>query len=488
MYQRTSAPNRGVDSETVQRFNATSTGNRAAHASSAAAAVSYTDATQWTEDWANLTAWSATNMQVSGNRLYCSGTTGATSAMRSIALGTSEKFHASTIMHWKAGGSAAFYFGVDTSATGTPATSSPTGAFIGFASNGGRSYYVGGSFGATAVDDAYAGANPTVDTSYHVTVDVDESFISFSARALGTTSDFHTIKIPRGTLALNYLNCYISDARFLTGHAFGPVVTIKSQQQPRTKTLASVNVEPMHRHLTTRSSSADQWRIQLPAGYDARIPAPVVIVAHQSLTGTADSFYAETRSQPVADALGNAGFIIATARDTGDRWGNSASVAGYLDLYKYVRSHFATANLFLLGLSMGSLSVLNALASTTWPTPAAVATICGVYNLDLLYAQSSYTAGIKTAYGVAADGSDYTTKTAGYNPATYNPARFRGVPFKLYAASDDTAVTPTGHTDALTATLGTTVPEATISYTTGGHLATSTFQAADLVAYYQKYV
>jgi hypothetical protein len=488
MYSRRSvaAP---LDPAVTLRQNTSGASRTSAEVAAAQAAVGYTDATEFTETWANLTAWSATGVQVSGNRLYASAASGATSAMRAVNLAANENLHATTIMRWKAGVTAgAFYFGIDTSATGTPTSGSPTGAFIGFGTTGPKSFYVGASFGAAMVDESNIGASPTTDTDYHVTIDVDETWISFSARAIGNYTDIHTIKIPRGSLTLNYLNCFVNDNRFLTGHSFGPVAIVKSLQPVRTKTINATAMEPTHRNITVRSASADPWRIQLPATYDPRIPAPVVVAFHQSLGGDQNTFWSDSRMQATTDALSAAGFIVAAAKDTGDRWGNAASVAAYLDLYKYVRTKFATSHLLFYAVSMGTLTALNALASTTWPTPTAVAAIGGVVNLDLLHANATYTASVRAAYGVAGDGSDYTTKTAGYNPAMKPATDFRGVPFRLYTSTGDTAVTKAGNQDALTTILGTTVPEVTTILGSGGHLDASQFQAADVVTFYKKYL
>jgi hypothetical protein len=65
------------------------------------------------------------------------------------------------------------------------------------------------------------------------------------------------------------------------------------------------------------------------------------------------------------------------------------------------------------------------------------------------YNSSTLTASIKTAYGIASDGSDYATKTAGFDPVLKRPDEFIGIPQLWLSASDDTIVPPTENQDIM---------------------------------------
>ena len=412
--------------------------------------------------------------------MYLSGS-GAAQVWVPFTLQAGERAHISTLIYWKSASANPVYFGLDSGATPTVADTSTTGIFIGVSGTKARGSFIGASAGVTATDEVVIGSDPTTDTTYHVTIDIDDNWISFSSKPVGSTTQFHTFKVPR--VATYNINPYIRGT-----HLIGPVVAIKTLQPARTKTLASQTVEAVeHRHIVTRSSAGDPWRIQIPKDYDPRRPSPVVLFMHQSLTGTADTPYSESRARPVSAALGDAGYIVASAYDGGDRWGNSASMDNYRQLYEYVRNNFATGPLFLLGVSMGFLPVLNSLVYRKLPTPAAVASIGGVSDLDTLYT-GSYAAGIRAAYGIASDSSDYEAKTAGYNPMDRGGSEFRGVPMRFYTSTGDTAVPKASNPDAMSAKVSPYTPEASVILGSGAHLDASQYQPSDLLSFFGRYL
>jgi hypothetical protein len=461
------------------------------------ASIAYADSLEFVEDWAGLTAWSAASAQVSGNRYYATSAATPTGVLHSFPVAANETAHITGLLYWKAGGAAPAYFGIDVGTAGhAPATSSPEGLFLGFNGSGARAAFSGGSAGTTVSGLSLTGANPSTNTTYSWSVDVGELFVSFSMHALGSSSDSATAYVSRAAITsagkgVNNIALYLGDSRALTGHSFGPVVAVKSRQPARTKTVAGVAVEGAeHRQsVSAPSVGGDAWRFSIPATYDPRTPSPVVIYCHQSRGGSQASPWAVSRAQPVTKTLLDSGYIVPAANDGGDRWGNQASLDNYLALYQHLRDRFNTGALFFLGVSMGSMTALNALTHSGWPTPAAVATIGGVVDLDVLFAGNtgSYAAGIRTAYGIASDGSDYDAKTVGWNPADRSGSEFRGVPFRLYTSTGDTAVPKASNQDVLAAKVATFSPEANVVLGSGAHLDASQFQASDVVAFFSRY-
>jgi hypothetical protein len=475
-----------------------------ARAGGGAAAINYADATELTKDWTDLSGWAASsNAQVASNRLYSVNGTSPAGVLKGFPVAANERAHITTILHWKAGGgsSVPIYFGLDfDTADHAPVTNSPWSVLIGLNGSGVITQYVGGSAaGASPAPIATAGAmtigsSPSVDTDFAVSIDVNDYYISFSIRKVGVADNFYTFYLRRSLITdagkgINNIVAYVVDPRGTSGHSVGPVAAVKSSQPTRSKTIASQTVEGVeHRHVVDAAfPGADAWRYALPANYDPRKPSPLVLYMHQSLTGTQHTAWSETRMQPVSDALGDAGYIVAAAADFGDRWGNQASLDNYLALYNFLRDRYNVGPLYLLGISMGGLPALNALAQRKFPTPAAAAFVGGVCDLDVLYANATYTAAIKTAFGVAADGSDYDAKTAGFNPIDREGWELRGVPARFYTSTGDSTVPKGTNCDPMAAKILPFAPEANVVLGSGGHLDASQFQASDLLAFFESY-
>lgn len=459
------------------------------------AAIEYADAAEITESWANLTnADVSGQVQVSGNKLYATGT-GTPLTLRWLPVG--QKLHAAGSFVYKAGGtgSHAFYAGYEMLAQGAAAAvNTPTGVGIG-QQNGVAAGFRGSALPAgigTPPTGGFAMENLAV---YEWSITVDESIMSMSIRKQGDVSKQLGWRVSRAELAaagfnLNRLFIYVQDSRALTGHYALPYAAVRSMQPVRTKTVANVTVEgASDRDVFTRSATGDDWRIQIPANYDPRRPAPVCLYFHQSLSGnTVDHPYTDSREAHMIKALSDAGFILASAHDGGDRWGNQASQANYMALYEYVRSHYATGPVVFWGVSMGALPALNLIAGRTMPNIAAMAAIGPVADLDSLYANPTYTEAIKAAYGVAGDGSDYEAKTAGFNPIDRSGSAFRGVPMRFYTGPSDAIVPNASNATPFLAKVAPFAPEATNQIRSGGHLDVSQYDGADMVAFFQRYV
>lgn len=480
-----------TDALTLQRIDREAVHRTRAGAGDAV--IDYADAPEFTEDWTDLSEWVA-NAQVSGNRLYAAGA--GKIALKSFPIQAGTNGHLATTIRYVTGtGTQATYFGFDVGTADHP-VSTDQGVFIGCNSGGAKAGWAGANFPAPILDQSNTGP-ALYDGDYLATIDFDPKFITFALTRIGAPSDdIFTFRVSRTALAAagktpTNIILYCDDTRALNGHSFGPVVAVKSLQPARTKTLAGQRVEgAAHRTITTQSPTGDNWRLSIPASYDPRRPAPVVLYHHQSITGNQNVPWSESRARPVTNALLNAGYIVAAANDGGDRWGNQASLDNYHDLYKYVRANFSTGPLFLLGVSMGFMPVLNALVRRDLPTPAAVASIGGVADLDTLFVNNSsqYAAGIRFAYGIAADGSNYEAKTAGYNPMDRAGDEFRGVPMRFYTSAGDGAVPRATNADAMSAKVAPYSPEEAVVAGGGGHLDSSQFNASDLVSFFNRYL
>jgi hypothetical protein len=98
---------------------------------------------------------------------------------------------------------------------------------------------------------------------------------------------------------------------------------------------------------------------------------------------------------------------------------------------------------------MGGIEFFNTLASENLGVPCCFVGTSPTANLLSCYNSSTLTASIKTAYGIASDGSDYATKTAGFDPVLKRSDEFIGIPQLWLSASDDTIVPPTENQDIM---------------------------------------
>jgi acetyl esterase/lipase len=225
-------------------------------------------------------------------------------------------------------------------------------------------------------------------------------------------------------------------------------------------------------------------RIAMPAGYDSRIPVPLVLYMHGS-GGNATSPITDIDTTVYSALVAN-GFAVASSDQHGNNWGNDSAVADMVTLYKYVTARYAVGPILLMGQSMGGLSSLRTLAARQIPGVVGWLGIYPVTNLANLYSLGTYTSAIKTAYGIASDGSDYASKTAGADPNLLDASLFRGVPMRFYASTGDAVVPRAQNSDLLAARVANINPEATIVVCSGNHGDLSHFQPSDVVSFFNR--
>jgi len=466
-----------------------------------AARAAFDNGINYVYDWSSPAAGGAvpnlTAVQTLNNRLYYkTGGSGGAGVILPLPVGVGEKFRATFTLDWKAGGASdVVYFGADTGAVGhAPALNSPDAGMIGMNSLHTRSYFIGSNMSGYFAAPTTFGSTPAGDTSYEVEIEADANYVFLSMRTIGSDSSLHTSYINRVNLtaagkAINNLLIAIVDSRGTAGSSIGPVTISRCAQPARSKTVAGIATYGLDQsHFSSIvPATLDPFHVALPANYDPRKPSPLVIFFHQSITGTEWSPWSEARMQPVTKALTDAGYIVLGVRDNYDRYGNQASLDTYLAAYNYVRALYNTGQVFFYGSSMGTLSMWNALSHRKWPTPAAVAGVGGAYNLRFVYDLPGYTAVVEAAYGIAAGGADYAQKTDGYDPILTDPFKFRGVPCRFYTSAAD-AVQPIAGQQAFAALVAPYAPEAVVVVGTGPHLDPSQYNAADVLAFFNRYL
>lgn len=146
------------------------------------------------------------------------------------------------------------------------------------------------------------------------------------------------------------------------------------------------------------------------------------------------------------------GWIVASPNMHGNQWGNQIALDDLARVHAYFTALWPTVRVLLMGGSMGGLTVLNAASRNAVPDVRGVVTVAGVVDLAVTHGMSAYRDSIRTAYGIASDGSDFTAKTTGYNPIRRPGLAWSADNIDMYHSPDDTAITLAAHPLAWEAT------------------------------------
>jgi len=437
--------------------------------SQAAAAV----ATRFTEAWADLTQWAVTSssVQVSAGKLF--GVTGGGGANHSFRVPPGQTARAVFRVNYVGTGTAGngVFVGFNRGAAG--ATPSAGGAQS-------RGLYL--RVGAGASDGAINSMSDGVQTAtsatglgnstWIVVATVDENWYSISATAATGGAPRIVVRWARDDAAypLNNLSIMINDARGLTGCSVEAITEATlggtNSAFATGNTLTASQASP---GVHWGSDNGDNFIIMTPPGYDSRKPAPTAVLFHGN--GSDELHWlSNSNGKGVADQFLTNGYLVIAAANTGtvSTWGAQAGLDAYTRAYQYARDHYNLGPIVFYGNSMGGIESLVTLASETIPGVSAWMGSVPTFSLAENYANALFTATIKSAYGIAADSSDYATKTAGHDPKLLDPLLFRGVPMWMLIATDDVAVTPTPNGQALYTAVADT-NAATKVEVTGGH-------------------
>jgi hypothetical protein len=194
----------------------------------------------------------------------------------------------------------------------------------------------------------------------------------------------------------------------------------------------------------------------------------------------ADAFWTAGDKAGIEAAVDTAGYHVAGMASD---WGNQDSIDTCEALYAFLRATFSMRGVGLLGQSMGGLTSLLTIAAgnTSIRSWAGIYPVC---NLRDLYDIGTYDDAIRDAYGIAVDGSDYATKTAGHDPVLLDADPFTGVAFRFYASPSDTVAPQVTNTDEMIALVEGVAAETTLVGCSGEHGDVSHFQPSNLVEFF----
>lgn len=443
----------------------------------------YEDAVEWTELWANLASWNvfeAGSLQVSAGQVFSATTATTMAGNRAFAVpagGKGRVLGKITVPAATGGGlysSGLVMIGVSGDAT-VPVTGGPSLAAVGV--EGGSNQAFAFIKGAFVTGDQTQSVVPV--GTYYVSVLIDDLVISLVLRSADGTVE-RRFQVTRSVFgAINHVQVWNSDIRGLTGIGVGAVGAKHDSSTLRTRTVEGL-ADPVG--WTLRDSLPA--RVQLPAAYDSRRAAPVVLYVHGSGESGAGPF-TDTLKRTMMQDIANDGFIVASTATTGTNdWGNQAALDQYLTLYRYVRDHYAIGPVVLLSQSMGGIPGLLTLAERRVPGIVGWAGIYPACNLAQIYnvAGDPYTlkVAIDAAYAIS---GDYAVKTAGHDPVLKSAGAFRGVPMRFYASPSDLVVNKATNADAIASLVAPVARESTVVACSGDHGDPSHFQSSDLRAF-----
>lgn len=108
-------------------------------------------------------------------------------------------------------------------------------------------------------------------------------------------------------------------------------------------------------HELSLPDSGRRYTLVLPAGYDAAVPAPLVVSLHYG--GRVSPYYGRgLLQQLILPALGGLGAIVVAPDNAADGWANETAEAQVLEFVDYIEAHYNVdpRRTLLTGYSMGA--------------------------------------------------------------------------------------------------------------------------------------
>jgi len=406
----------------------------------------WADQVIYEDTFTNLSGWtgsSPTAMQVSANKVYGNGNGGNSGMSHALSAGTTGKFRMRCLVNYvDTGGSysGGVFVGINGGTPGSAPAAGLSDSFgIYFTYSGIQQMLNGVASNTTNTTPASAGV-------YEVTISADDKFISVTTHNTNESFGYeYVVRLARASKSCNNIVLFNSDARQLTGSSIqslclgvGSNATVKS------------NFEGNYPSIVWTGDGTNDFRIVTPAGYDSRKARPAVMLFHGN--GTNERSWATNANyDKISKAFVADGFIVISAAVSGSysTWGNISAQACYYSAYRTLMQNYNISAFSVFANSMGGIEFFNTLISENLGVPCCFVGTSPTANLLSCYNSSTLTSSIKSAYGIASDGSDYATKTSGFDPVLKRPDELLGIPQLWLTASDDTIVLPSENRDIM---------------------------------------
>ena len=195
------------------------------------------------------------------------------------------------------------------------------------------------------------------------------------------------------------------------------------------------------------------FRIYFPLNYNYKNKYNAIICFHGN--GTDETQWSLNDNMlHVKNKLIENNYIVLTCsyKNSKTTWGNKYSTQAYYEAYKYLIDNFSNIdNIGIYCNSMGGIESLNFISENRLKPKCWVGTV-PTYDLDANYNPDSgldFSGIIRSAYEIQSDGSDYTKKTNGRNPAKMPNYLFSGIPMLCIGSTGDVTVSPTDNIEKL---------------------------------------
>jgi len=440
--------------------------------------------TLFIEDWTNLSSWSTSaGVQVSNNKLYSTGTEGGASGINhAYPLSSTEKarivFNFNFSSTTTSGG---VIFGVSTDAAGATPSNAGGNAFGIYAAANYVKQIVDGS-----ITDLNVPRASKISGNFIGVVTIDLNYISVVLTNVNDTSEEYAMRTLRPT-GINNIYIFNSDTQGLNGSYCSKIGARKSFETiyPRT------DLEGEAKTIQWTGDGTQSFKIYLPKEYDSRIPTPAIICFHG--LGTSEKEWSTNGNMSsIQKHLTSNGYIVLSCgyNNSTSTWGNSLSTNAYYKAYKYLVDNYSISNIGIYANSMGGIESLNAIAIEQIPCSCWVGTAPSA-NLNDIYNTEMFVSGVKSAYGILSDGSNYDEQTKGRDPYLNSNFAFRGIPMLFISADDDAAVDTANNTDLFLAKIKPTsiyAERITVPNGVGGHSFSVSSYLTNILNMFNKYV
>lgn len=213
------------------------------------------------------------------------------------------------------------------------------------------------------------------------------------------------------------------------------------------------------------------FRLLVPDNYTNRH-----VMYHHGSGEAVGSLLGDALKANVVARLLSDGYLLSESTAANNNWGNQAALDAYEAVLAYVNANYSPTKWAIFSQSMGGLTGLQ-MASARPVNLVAWFGIYPVCNLANMFGNNAgtYASAIRSAYGIEANGSDYSSLTSGHDPALYSGTLYARLPMRFWASYSDTVVGRTANSDSMQTLVAGSLAESTIVTCTGDHGHTSHF-------------
>lgn len=179
----------------------------------------------------------------------------------------------------------------------------------------------------------------------------------------------------------------------------------------------------------------------------------------------------------------NHGVVWAKCSFHGNSYGSPAAMQDAKDVYQKVCEIAPIGGVVIAGNSMGGAAAFNALTTEAVPNIIGLHLTDPVFSLRHRY-DNGRASDINAAYDCTAE--TYDEKTNGYDPDLQHWSKFKGVPIKVIATSNDTAVPMAFHTNKMAEKLNLHNDVQVIDTLAPNHNSAEQFNVTELIAFINK--